>query len=128
MTTSRPPRAYDPLVGPTRAAENHVLCEWEAHFSGVLSGLPSTFARSIAIFVRRGLRVADLQYALDRAWLKFQANKQTMTYEEAWRYFCGVCWGLLKDRAACPICQGRFYFGCSNHGSAAIDHSPRPHS
>lgn len=51
---------------------------------------------SVRMFIKRGLRLSDFRDAIDSTVLK--QGQRRMRGEALWRYFCGACWAMIRDR------------------------------
>lgn len=78
--------------------ERAVLSYWEgADYYGrkYSEWLPDDWYLSVQRWVKSGLTKADLEDACHGT---IYGRRKKPTYDEAWKYFCGTCWGMLKDR------------------------------
>lgn len=82
-----------------RAAVNEQLTsyfdeEWESRHYGThrIPDLPIGWQGSVIEFYARGLRVADLDRAIDIA-----ITKPGIALHQRWSYFCGVCWTMVRE-------------------------------
>lgn len=87
--------------------ERAVLQFWEEanHYGRPYSDwLPGDWYLSVQRWVDAGLTQDDL---LEACHITIYARRKKPTYEEAWRYFCGICWRMLTERqeAALKLAQ-----------------------
>lgn len=73
------------------------LCEWEARtipegWPNSNMPLPDGWESSVMTFFNAGLTLGDIETALDKA-----SAKRGMGGSDRWRYFCGICWSIIKD-------------------------------
>lgn len=80
-------------------AVNHAIqtveewwCDWEKDFGHEIPR-PSDWQRSISRFVELRLELGRIIDAVDSA-----MRKPRVIPSQRWRYFCGICWGVLKER------------------------------
>jgi hypothetical protein len=51
------------------------------------------FKRSVIQFRDCGLNLDDLEWALRKA-----ASNRAISDQHNWKYFCGICWAMIRDR------------------------------
>jgi hypothetical protein len=70
---------------------------WEASFPPTDSEyLTVSDDQSIRAFIRRGLNALDLAQAISITMKRFSGGRDQGHYHR-FRYFCGVCWRLIKE-------------------------------
>lgn len=73
------------------------MCEWQERAfpnggNHPIMPLPDGWESSVFSFFKAGLTIGDLETALDRA-----ISKKGIWGNDRWKYFCGVCWSIVKD-------------------------------
>lgn len=88
-------KAFERSIRAKRKREEGLIDEVEQVFRGHFDGyhFNQRFRESVRLFLQH-LTVFDLMDAMNRACCRIKRN------EDAIKYFCGICWGKIKERKA----------------------------